>query len=67
MKLHHYVMYRSKQRYNTKGKTKKTVILVENVNDADIMQILCIKLFAKLFLDNARFNNLRNELKSAFH
>ena len=48
-------------------KLKKSVIGVENINDADIMQILCIKLFAKVFLDNARFNNLRNELKSAFH
>ena len=48
-------------------KLKISVIGVENINDADIMQILCIKLFAKNFPDNARFNNLRNELKSAFH
>ena len=30
-------------------KLKISVIGVENINDADIMQILCIKLFAKNF------------------
>ena len=47
-------MYRSKQRYNTKGKTKKNPSFeLKNGNAADIMQIVCIKVFAK-FLSRQR-------------